>query len=156
MNQQLYIRKKKNKLYIVDNIISYPLTITDSDILCVCPEQIKLNLNKTDLFCKHIMFYVNCCKLDMNILKYWKRMKTNILTELLKTDFQKQIYCDNKNLWHIIETTLFNDECCCCLNPVSFNRDHHVCSHCGGITDEKCFRKWMDSGDKKGCMLCRQ
>ena len=156
-NNPLGIRKKKNKIYIVDNIVLYPLSITDSEIVCICQEQIKINnSNKTNSFCKHILYFMNCCKLDTKILKYFQRLKKQILEELSKADFQKQIEVDNKNLWKIAETTLFNDVCCCCLNPMRIDRDHHVCDCCGGIIDEHCHKKWIDFSDRKGCMMCRQ
>lgn len=159
IDNKLSLKKKKNRLYIVDSIINYPLTLTDLTISCPCLEFSKIRAD--NCFCKHVMFYLAHCEFDFNLLQHWIKMKKHILLELIKCS-SNNTTIDNAELWKIVESTIFDAECGFCLEKIKITASYHICRSCGGITHEKCFDKWKKSGNKKdeepqekNCILCR-
>lgn len=155
VDTKLSIRKIKKKTFVVDGFVKYLLTVTNSSINCVCSEFSKnCSKSSSNLFCKHILFYMHSHGLDLSLLEHWLRIKHIVLPQLLQQLLQplsQQI--NNEELWKIIDNEILDTECCFCLDKIATYSNYHVCSVCQGVVHLKCFNRWNTSGN--GCMLCR-
>ena len=64
----------KNKIYVVDGMINYPIIINKNNIKCQCHKSFNSkNTNSNDL-CIHIKNFLNFSGLDDNLLVHWIRI----------------------------------------------------------------------------------
>ena len=112
MDKSLKIKYKKNKIYIIDNIVSYPLTFSETSINCCCADYTK-NIKSTSYLCKHVLFFLDYKGLDLNLLQHWLLIKKEVGRRV-----RVVIKRENKNLWDIIDEQIFNNDCGFCLEKI--------------------------------------
>ena len=174
MSQGKFIIKEKSKqIYISDGLINYPIKFFNNTISCLCEKYknhtrsvITNQYDQKSQFCCHLLYYFNHCGLDLDLLDYWIRLRTHIVSELkinseLKTNKTIDKVNDkvnNSRLWEIVDKDILNAECPCCLEKIKNNNHQiqtniHICIECQGVSHLSCYKKWEIKN--KGCMLCR-
>ena len=62
INPKLSTIKHKKKIFILDGIVKYPITISDKDITCLCDKR------DTNDLCQHVIYYLYDIGLDVELL----------------------------------------------------------------------------------------
>lgn len=158
LDNKLSVKTQRKKIYIVDGIISYPITIlsnlTSCGISCPCIVNKKTQNDNKIQFCKHVQYYMHYRGLDLELLSYWIRMKRQIVDALSGSNL-----INNAKLWDEVNKNILDADCGFCLgslkcsNKNSTLQDIHICTECQGIVHKTCFNKWNKKSN--GCMLCR-
>lgn len=133
------------KTSIKDGFVLYNIVQTPDGLRCQCSQS-----NTIREVCSHIRLYLTKNKGVKELyLRFYMKLCKTISENIME-----------KNLNKILETKLkeiIDSECgfCCekiCNKEKISIENLHICKNCGGLTHNKCFRKWY--GVKKSCMYC--